>query len=275
MRAVTPGYFNAIGITLKAGRSFTSTDIAGRPDVAIIGETLARTYWPGQNPIGQYIDYKWGGQTHVQIVGVASDVHDAGAAKEPYMEIYRPLAQFPYATMTLVVRTSGDPQSLEAGVRNAVRSIDPNQPIAKLETMSSVVASSLATSRLSTVLFGMFGAVGLLLACIGTYGVMSYGVLQRTREFGIRMALGAQQSDVRNLVMRGGAKLTLAGTGIGIVGAMLLTRLMRSLLFGVTSTDPVTYAGSVATLAAVSLLASYLPARRATLVDPAFALRND
>ncbi len=191
------------------------------------------------------------------------------------MEIYRPLAQFPYSGMTMVVRASGDPALLEAPLRNVVRSVDPNQPIAKLETMDALVSQSLANGRLSMMLFGMFGAVGLLLACIGIYGVTSYGVLQRTREFGIRMALGAQPSDVRNLVVQGGAKLTLIGIGIGLVGAILLTRLMRSLLFGVTPTDPMTYAGSVAVLALVSVVASYVPARRATQVDPVIALRNE
>jgi putative ABC transport system permease protein len=191
------------------------------------------------------------------------------------MEIYRPLAQFPYSGMTMVVRASGDPALLEAPLRNVVRSVDPNQPIAKLETMDALVSESLANGRLSMMLFGMFGAVGLLLACIGIYGVTSYGVLQRTREFGIRMALGAQPSDVRNLVVQGGAKLTLIGIGIGLVGAILLTRLMRSLLFGVTPTDPMTYAGSVAVLALVSVVASYVPARRATQVDPVIALRNE
>ena len=208
-------------------------------------------------------------------MGVASDVHDAGAGKDPYMEIYRPLAQFPYSGMTVVVRASGDPALLEAPLRNVVRSVDPNQPIAKLETMDALVSESLANGRLSMMLFGMFGAVGLLLACIGIYGVTSYGVLQRTREFGIRMALGAQPSDVRNLVVQGGAKLTLIGIGIGLVGAIVLTRLMRSLLFGVTPTDPMTYAGSVAVLALVSVVASYVPARRATQVDPVIALRNE
>jgi putative ABC transport system permease protein len=275
MRAVTPGYFRAIGITVKQGRSFTDADVAGKPGVAIIGETLAHTYWPGQNPVGQYIDYEWDTDTRVQIVGVASDVHDAGAGKDPYMEIYLPLAQFPYSGMTVVVRASGDPALLKAPVRNVVRSVDPNQPIAKLETMDALVSESLANSRLSMTLFGIFGVVGLLLACIGIYGVTSYGVLQRTREFGIRMALGARPSDVRNLVVHGGAKLTLIGIGIGIAGAIVLTRLMRSLLFGVTSTDPMTYAGSVVVLAFVSVVASYLPARRATRVDPVIALRNE
>ena len=275
MRAVTPGYFRAIGIPLKKGRTFTDADVAGRPDVAIIGETLARTYWPHQNPIGQYLSYEWDKDTPVQIVGVAGDVHDAGPDKDPYLEIYRPLAQFPYAGMTLVVRTAGDPAALEMGVRRAVRSIDADQPVTKLETMDALVAESLGKSRLSMMLFGLFGIVGLVLACIGIYGVMSYGVMQRTREFGVRMALGARPSDVRDLVVRGGAMLMLAGIVIGVAGALALTRLMSSLVFGVTTTDPVTYLSSVVMLATMALLASYIPARRATQVDPATALRNE
>jgi putative ABC transport system permease protein len=275
MRAITPGYFGAIGIPLKEGRGFNDADVAGRPDVAIIGESLARAYWPHQSPIGQYISYEWDKDTPVQIVGVAGDVHDAGADKTPYLEIYRPLAQFPYAGMTLVVRTSGDVIALEPAVRRAVRSVDPDQPISKLETMNALVAESLGKSRLSMMLFGLFGVVGLVLACVGIYGVMSYGVIQRTREFGVRMALGARPSDVRDLVLKTGATLTLVGIMIGAGGALALTRLMRSLVFGVTTTDPITYLGSVTVLAVVALLASYLPARRATLVDPAIVLRNE
>ena len=275
MRAITPGYFRAIGIPLKEGRGFNDADVAGQPDVAIIGESLARAYWPHQSPIGQYISYEWDKDTPVQIVGVAGDVHDAGADKTPYLEIYRPLAQFPYAGMTLVVRTSGDVIALEPAIRRAVRAVDPDQPISNLETMNALVAQSLGKSRLSMMLFGLFGIVGLVLACVGIYGVMSYGVMQRTREFGVRMALGARPSDVRDLVLKTGATLTLVGIVIGAGGALALTRLMLSLVFGVTTTDPITYLGSVTVLAVIALLASYLPARRATLVDPAIVLRNE
>jgi len=275
MRAITPGYFRAIGIPLKDGRGFNDADVANRPNVAIIGESLARAYWPHQSPIGQYISYSWDRDTPVQIVGVAGDVHDGGADKNPYLEIYLPLAQFPYAAMTLVVRTSGDVNALEPAIRRAVRSVDPDQPISSLETMNALVAQSLGKSRLSMMLFGLFGIVGLVLACVGIYGVMSYGVIQRTREFGVRMALGARPSDVRDLVLKTGAILTLVGIVIGAGGALALTRLMRSLVFGVATTDPITYLGSVILLAVVALLASYLPARRATLVDPAIVLRNE
>lgn len=275
MRAVTPGYFRAMRIPIKAGRSITAADLAGRPDVAVIGEALARTFWPHESAVGKYIDYEWGRPEHVQIVGVAGDVHDEGAGKGPFLEIYRPAAQFPYSTMTLVVRSAGDPALLATALRAAVRSVDRDQPVAKLATMNALVAESLGKSRLSMMLFGLFGAVGLVPASVGIYGVMSYGVMQRTREFGVRMALGARPSDVRDLVVLGSARLTAVGIGIGIVGALLLTRLMRSLLFSVGPTDPVTYLSSVLVLGTVALLASYLPARRATRVDPAIALRNE
>ena len=275
MRAVTPGYFRAMGIPITAGRPVGEEDRMGGPDVAVVSETLARTFWPGESAIGKYIDYEWYRQEHVQIVGVARDVHHVGADTRPFMEIYRPLAQFPYTEMTLVVRAARDPISLANPIRQAVRSVDADQPVARLATMDALVAESLGTSRLSTMLFALFGAVGLVLAAVGIYGVISYGVMQRTREFGVRMALGALASDVRGMVVRQAATLTLLGMGLGIVGALVATRLMRSLLFEVAPTDPVTYVGVALILGVISLIASYLPARRATLVDPVIALRNE
>lgn len=272
MRAVTPGYFAAMGIPITAGRPLTDADGAGSPSVAVVSETLARTFWPNESAVGKFIDYEWYKMEHVQIVGVAGDVHHEGVDKQPFMEIYRPLPQFAYSAMTVVVRTMGDPSPLERSVREVVRSIDRDQPVGRLETMSALVASSLGTSRLSTMLFGLFGIVGLVLASVGIYGVMSYGVVQRTREFGVRMALGARPADVRTMVVRQGAVLTLAGIVIGLAGALVLTRLMRTLLFAVTPSDPITYVAIVMALCAVALVASYLPARRATRVDPVIAL---
>jgi len=275
MRAVTPGYFQAMGIPIKAGRPLTSADVANTPSVAVVSETLARTMWPNESAVGKFIDYEWGKQEHVQIVGVAGDVHHEGVDKQPFMEIYRPLPQFVYSSMTLVVRTAGDPLAIAKPLRDAVRSIDRDQPVGQLETMDAVVGASLGTSRLSTMLFGLFGVVGLVLASVGIYGVMSYGVMQRTREFGVRMALGARPSDVRGMVVRQGATLTAIGILVGLVGALALTRLMRTLLFAVTPTDPVTYVGIALVLGAVALVASYLPARRATRIDPVIALSMD
>ena len=275
MRAVTPGYFQAMGIPIKAGRALTSADVANTPSVAVVSETLARTMWPNESAVGKFIDYEWAKQEHVQIVGVAGDVHHEGVDKQPFMEIYRPLPQFVYSSMTLVVRTAGDPLAIAKPLRDAVRSIDRDQPVGRLETMDAVVGASLGASRLSTMLFGLFGVVGLVLASVGIYGVMSYGVMQRTREFGVRMALGARPSDVRGMVVRQGATLTAIGIVVGLVGALALTRLMRTLLFAVTPTDPLTYVGIALVLGAVALLASYLPARRATRIDPVIALSVD
>jgi predicted permease len=275
MRAVTPGYFQAMGIPIVAGRPLTEADLASTPAVAVVSRTLARTFWPNESAVGKFIDYEWAKQEHVQIVGVAGDVHHEGVDKQPFMEIYRPLPQFVYTSMTVVVRTAGDPTSLAKPVREVVRSIDRDQPVGRLETMSDVVDKSLGTSRLSTMLFGLFGVVGLVLASVGIYGVMSYGVMQRTREFGVRMALGARPSDVRGMVLRQGAALTGIGIVIGIAGALALTRLMRTLLFAVTPTDPLTYVAIALALGAIALLACYLPARRATRVDPVIALREE
>ena len=275
MRAVTPGYFQAMGIPIKAGRPLLATDVVNSPAVAVVSETLARTFWPNESAVGKFIDYEWGPQQHVQIVGVAGDVHHEGVDKQPFMEIYRPLPQFVYSSMTLVVRTAGDPSAIAKPLRDAVRSIDRDQPIGRLESLDAIVSTSLGTSRLSTMLFGLFGAVGLLLASVGIYGVMSYGVIQRTREFGVRMALGARASDIRGMVVRQGAILTTTGIVVGIVGALVLTRLMRTLLFTVTPSDPFTFVGIALVLGSVALLASYLPARRATKVDPVIALRDE
>jgi putative ABC transport system permease protein len=275
MRAVTPGYFRAMGIPIEAGRPLTDADLANTPSVAVVSETLARTFWPNESAVGKFIDYDWGAPQHVRIVGVAGDVHHEGVDKAPFMEIYRPLPQFVYSGMTVVVRTAGDPSTIAKPFRDAVRSVDRDQPVGRLETMDALVAESLDTSRLSTMLFGVFGMLGLVLAAVGIYGVMSYGVIQRTREFGVRMALGARQSDVRALVVRQGLVLTGVGIAIGLGGAFALTRLMRTLLFGVTPSDPLTYAGIALVLGAVALVASYLPARRATRVDPLVALRSE
>ena len=275
MRAVTPGYFRAMGIPIQAGRSLTDADLANSPAVAVVSATLARTIWPNENVVGKFIDYDWGTKQHVQIVGVAGDVHHEGVDKAPFMEIYRPLSQFVYPTMTLVVRTVAEPLTLARPFRDAVRSIDREQPVGQLESMDELVGKSLGISRLSTMLFGLFGVLGLVLASVGIYGVMSYGVIQRTREFGVRMALGARQSDVRGMVVRQGALLSGIGIVIGLAGAFALTRLMRTLLFAVTPSDPVTYVGIALVLGTVALVASYLPARRATQVDPVIALRED
>ncbi|MGI8498824.1 MAG: ABC transporter permease [Gemmatimonadaceae bacterium] len=276
MRAVTPGYFRAIGIPLRQGRLLASSDDERAPDVAVVSRTLAQTFWPNQNAIGKRILYEWYKDLDVTVVGVVGDVHHTGLDAAPKMEIYRPLAQMPYATMTLVVRgTMSEPLSLAPPVRAAVREVDPDQAIASVKRLSSYIDDSLGKSRLSTMLFGTFAILGLVLAIVGIYGVISFGVTQRTHEIGVRMALGARSSDVVSLIVGQGAWLVAAGIGLGLFGAIALTRLMSSLLFEVTPGDPPTYAAIVALLAGVALLASYLPARRATHIDPLLALRQE
>ncbi|HJR40437.1 MAG TPA: ABC transporter permease [Gemmatimonadaceae bacterium] len=275
MRAVTPGYFQAMGIAIKAGRPLLVTDGAESPSVAVVSETLARTFWPNESAIGKYLLYEWFESERVEIVGVAADVHHENPAAEPFMEIYRPLTQFPYAEMTLVVRGIGDQRRLAQSIREAVHSLDPEQPVAQLRPMEELVAESVGTTRLSTMLFGLFGGLGLVLAAVGIYGVMSYTVQQGKHEIGVRMALGASPATVLAGVMRSGLTLAIAGVAIGVAGALALTRLMRTLLFGVSPGDPMVLVQIALVLAVVAAVAVWVPARRATRVDPMLALRNE
>jgi putative ABC transport system permease protein len=275
MRAVTPGYFSAMGIRIRDGRALATTDGAATPSVAVVSETLARTFWPGESAVGHYLLYEWDKQERVQIVGVADDVHHDGADKSAFMEIYRPHTQFPYGNMTLVVRTSGDPTTYRQSIQRAIGDLDGNLPLADMRTMDSRVAESLGSTRLSAALFGLFGLLGLVLAAVGVYGVMSYAVQQRKHEIGVRMALGARPADVIRMIVRRGAELATIGIAIGTVGGLLLTRLMTRLLFGVAPHDATTFVAIAGLLAAVCLLATYLPGRRATKVDPLMVLRGE
>ncbi|HEX6966328.1 MAG TPA: ABC transporter permease [Gemmatimonadaceae bacterium] len=274
-RAVTPGYFRAMGIPIEAGRALEPSDRRDAPEVAVVSRTLARTFWPNESAVGHELRFEWDGWHTVRIVGVAGDVHHDGPRAEPFMEIYRPLEQFPYSGMTMVVRTAGDPVSLARPVRETIRAIDPDQPIAQLRPMTELVSASLGSTRLSTILFGLFGGIGLVLAMIGIYGVGAYTVEQRRHEFGIRMALGARPRDVLAMVVRRGLVLTSIGIVAGVAGALALTHLMRALLFGVAPDDPVTFAWVAMLLAGIAALSSYLPARRATRIDPVSALRSE
>jgi putative ABC transport system permease protein len=274
-RAVTPDYFRAMAIPIEEGRAIEPTDRRDAPEVAVVSHTLARTFWPNESAVGHELHYEWDRWHTVRIVGVAGDVHHGGPRAEPFMEIYLPLGQFPYHGMTMVVRTATDPVSLARPLRETIRGIDPDQPVAQLRPMTELVSASLGSTRLSTVLFGLFGAIGLVLAMIGIYGVGAYTVQQRHHEFGIRMALGAQPRDVLAMVVKHGLVLTGIGIAAGVGAALVLTRLMRALLFGVAPDDPVTFAWVAVLLAGVAALSSYLPARRATRIDPVSALRSE
>ena len=275
MRAVTPGYFAAMGIPIKEGRGFTDADRIGSPDVAIVSQSLARTFWPDSSAVGHYLLYQWDRPERVRIVGVAGDVHDDGPKAEAYMEIYRPHSQFAYNSMALVVRGAGDPAAYAMPVRNAIRELDRDLPLAAVEPMESLASRAVGTTRLSTVLFGLFGVLGLVLAAIGIYGVMTYTVQQRRHEMGIRLALGASPSAVLLLVVWRGAMLSFTGIAIGLVGAMLASGLMRTLLFGVPPRDTLTFVSIAAVLAGVGILAACVPGLRASRVDPATVLRGE
>jgi putative ABC transport system permease protein len=273
-RWVGGDYFRAQGVRLVRGRTFDARDDAGSARVFVINQALARQQFPGEDPVGRRLTYEWGdGPTEGEIVGVVEDVRETSVTAEPSPALYHAYAQWPNGLLNVVVRTAGDPLSVAGPAREAVRSLDPNLPVASVRTMDLVVADATARSRMSSYLLGAFAALALVLAAIGLYGVIAYGVAQRRGEIGVRVALGADHGAILGLIVRQGMRLTAAGLALGVAGALVLTRLLRSLLFGVTATDPATFLAVPLVLGAVALLASYLPASRAARTDPAIALR--
>jgi putative ABC transport system permease protein len=278
-RSATPGYFEAMGIRLLQGRLFNPGDGAQAPRVAVIDATMARAYWPGTDPLGKRFRRGLYGDKEkapwLTVIGVVDNVRHSGLHVEPRPQMYFAQAQSPAGGMYFAVRTGRDPESLIADARAAVFAVDRDQPVTKILTMEQVVFESLAGRRFNMVLLGIFAGLALVLAAVGIYGITSYSVVQRTREMGLRMALGAQPWTVLALVLREAGKLTALGLAAGLALALAATRLMASLLFGVGSADPATFAAVAVGLAAVALLAAYLPGRRATQVDPMVALRAD
>jgi putative ABC transport system permease protein len=273
---VTPGYFRAMGIPLLRGRAFTEQDTPQSPPVVVINEALARRYFPGTDPLGKRVRLGFNDEVAREVVGVVGAVHQSALSEEARPGTYTPFQQVPWSrTMTLVVRSNLQPTAALASVREQLRAVEQDAPIYDVKSMNEIVAESVARPKFAALLLGVFAGVALLLASIGLYGVISYSVTQRTREIGIRMALGAQPKDVLQMVLGAGLRLILTGLLIGVAASFALTRLMKSLLFGVTATDPLTYVGVCAMLSAVALLACYLPARRATKVDPMEALRYE
>ncbi len=270
--SVSQDYFSTMATPLRAGRWFTGSDNEQSPKVAIINETFVRRYFPNENPLGKRIGNGrpdgWR-----EIVGVIADVRHFGLTEDSRPSMYFPDRQVPSPRMFLVVRTTTDPSGLAPALRGAVAAIDNNLAVAAVKTMEKITAESIATPRFTLLLFGIFSALALVLAAAGIYGVMSYAVAQRSHEIGVRMALGARIGDVLRMVIGQGMRLVLIGAGIGLAGAFALTRLMKSLLFGVNATDPPTFVLIALLLALVALVACYLPARRATKVDPMTALR--
>jgi predicted permease len=280
-RVVHPHYFRTMGIQLLRGREFGEQDGAESPAVAVVSETMARRHWPGEDPTGKRITPGPATSTDpddwVTIIGVAQDVRQFELGADPKPQMYVPYAQgwSSFAPRHLVVSTAVEPLSLAATVRQTVWEIDKDQPVSDIRTMEEVLSESLARQRFSMLLLGIFAAVALALAAVGIYGVMSYSVAQRTHEIGIRMALGAQRGDVLKLAVGQGLKLVLIGVALGLAAAFVLTRVMASLLFGVSATDPATLVTISLVLIGVAVLASYIPARRATKVDPMVALRYE
>ena len=283
---ISPAYFETMGIPIKRGRVFGSQDRPGGHRVMIVNETLARAAWPGENPIGKRIacceSTPEGGPLWKEIVGVVGDVRSSGLGEDVDPEFYLPVTQAPerswdwiQRSMNVVVRSAADPAGLAGSVRNAVWAVDPSLPVYDVQTLRQVMRSSTAATRFNMLLLMMLGAAGLVLAAVGVYGVIAYSVSQRTHELGVRMALGAEPGRVSAMVVRQGAVLAAVGLVLGVVASLLATRALTSLLFGVTPSDPLTYAAVAVLLAAVALLASYVPARRAATVDPMIALRSE
>jgi putative ABC transport system permease protein len=273
--AVTPDYFKAMGIPLVRGRVFTDQDRKDTRRVAIVNQEMARRYFPDEDPIGKAINVTNGPETFREIVGVVGDVKQYGLSQPSTLQTYEPYSQNPFSGMTLIVRTESNPTALTSAIRSQVLAIDKDQPIARARSLEQLVYESVARQRFAMLLLGTFGAVALVLAAVGLYGVMSYSVTQRTHELGIRMALGARTGDVLRLVVGQGMTLALVGVGIGLAGAFALTRLMASLLFSIGATDPLTFAGIAVLLTGVALGACLVPARRAIKVDPMIALRYE
>ncbi len=279
-RVVHPHYFRTMGIQLLQGRELGEQDRVDSPAVALISETMARRFWPGEDPAGKRITPSnpatAGPDDWITIIGVVKDVRQFDLIADPKPQMYLSYAQAGFfAPRNLIVSTSVEPLSLADAVRRTVWEIDKDQPVSNIRTMEEVLSESIARQRFSMLLLGIFAALALVLAAVGIYGVMSYSVAQRTREIGLRMALGAQPRDVLKLVVGQGLKLVLIGVGLGLVAAFILTRVMTSLLFGVSATDPTTFITISLVLISVALLASFFPARRATKVDPMIALRYE
>ncbi len=277
--AISPDYFKAMGIPLLRGRFFTENDTKDSPHVAIISESMAKRFFPGEDPIGKRINVTNGPETFREIVGIVGDVKQYGLDKETTLQTYEPYLQKPTTYMTLIVRSQGDVAGLGAAIRSQVQAIDKDQPVSRITPVTEILSASVAQQRFSMLLLGVFAGVAMLLAGVGLYGVMAYSVTQRTHEIGIRMALGAGRGDVLKMVVGQGMALTGLGLGIGLGGALALAKLMSSfmsdMLFKVSTTDPWTFAAIPVVLAVVAFLACYVPARRATKVDPMIALRHE
>jgi putative ABC transport system permease protein len=282
IRIVSPGFFEALRIPLLRGRYLTDDDRAATRDVAVIDQEFVRRYWPDENPIGKRFTFgppegvtdttqnEW-----IEVVGVVGHAAHEGLDADPRIQLYLSYRQITTPFMAVAVRTRGHPERYVNLVRDAVRSVDPDQPISNVAPMEELLSRSVGERRLSMMLLSLFSGIALVLASVGIYGVMSYSVTERSRELGVRIALGADRSDVLRLVLKQGMRLAVLGIGVGLAAALALTRLIESQLYGVTATDPGTFALVAVVLAATALVANLIPAIRATRLDPAAVLREE
>jgi predicted permease len=271
---INPHYFDALGTRLLKGRVFTEHDAAGAPSVFIINETLARRYWPNEDPLGKRIRYNsndpWG-----EIVGVVEDVKFDGLHLESTPHLFEPYQQKAWSFLVVTIRSPLDKSTLLAAVRREVTALDPDLPVSNVKMMEEVIAQSVASRRFVLLLFGLFAGLALLVATIGIYGVLTASVSQRTRELAVRIALGATTSNVRRLIVGEGLKLVLSGLVIGLISALALKRVIGKLLFGVSPSDPTTFLAIAVLMIGIALLACWIPASRATKVNPLSALRSE
>jgi predicted permease len=278
---VGPGYFEALGIDVREGRTFRDGDGAAGARAVVVSESFARHWWPGSSPLGRRVGGDGSPEGWYEIVGVVGDTHFVGLDRDPEEVVYFPLTlgprddPFVIRTVDVIVRTSGDPLAFVPALRRALRELNPRLPLASPRTLDDVVDQATARTSFTMAMLGAASGIALLLGLVGIYGVISYIVAQRTREIGVRMALGATAPSVRGMVVRQSFAVAALGVAVGLVAARSLSGVMASLLYGVSATDPVTYAAVAAALVAVAVAASWIPARRAARVDPSLALRSD
>jgi putative ABC transport system permease protein len=272
IEAISPQWFQTMRVPLRGGRDFTAADNAQAPKVVVVNETFARRFWPDQNPVGKHIIVgRW--PTPAEVIGVAADIKNKGIDQDTQPQLYLSFPQLPWGNMNLLVRTAVPPESMTSAVRAQIAAVDSEQPVTKIQTVDDLMDKSRAQPHFTMLLVGTFSFTALALAVIGIYGVLSYSVAQRRQEFGIRLALGAERGDILRLVVRQGLLLAAAGIALGLMVALLVTRMMSSMLYKVGARDGITFVFTPLVFLCIALLASYLPARRATKVHPIEALR--
>jgi putative ABC transport system permease protein len=272
IEAISPRWFETLHVPLRSGRAFTAADDARAQKVLLVNETFARRFWPNQNPLGKHVIVgRW--PKPAEVIGVAADVKNKGLAQATQAQLYLAFPQLPWGNMNLLVRTAVPPLSMTPAIRAQISALDPDQPVTGIETVDEIMDNSRSQPRFITLLLSIFSGTAMALSVIGIYGVLAYTVTQRQHELGIRMALGARREDVLRLVMRQGLVLASTGIGIGLIAALWLTRLMSSMLYKVGTRDLTTFALAPVVFLAIALVASYMPARRATKLDPMETLR--